>query len=490
MIPEQPFSSAVNIDAGLIGPHADTEESIRTDHLSASVDVATSSSTQGVEGISNEGNDAESPSARFYKASQDIYMTTTVDWLAASEATNQSSFSYYVEEVDTHLLSPFDDLNWKRINVHIGQMGSHEPSVAAAILATQALYRAQVNRLPMSYAMSLYHTATASFESIVDDDAVDFPVILVVAFLLCLSMVILPNDDSPIYEGFGGFFATRLEAWLQGSSQSPAMLRITIWLQFLNAAVKRGGSQGLFSNHVTKLLHHDKIEVPVLSLLDHTTLPADAIYDYISAPIFCFYIKLQRISDRVADVSHYRRSRITSEDQAEACDILTNLSAELHSLWEGRPEPLRYQPSELRKHFCHTIAESLIDLVGACTAAFYTEIIAIGRTLGDPPLASSEAKQAMLQIRRIVEAGRDASRGHAVKAGYLRPLFLYAIETLYQDETQWAVECLQQIKDPMARSHFVATFVDSLGSAQRERQGRVTTKYFCYQIFGVPIPHM
>jgi hypothetical protein len=412
------------------------------------------------------------------------------DLLAAPEVSTQASFTYFIEEVDSPILSPFDPLNWTRVKRCIAKLGMQETSVARSIMAVQAIYRAQADRLPMTHAMSVYQAAIASFDFIVGNDAVDFHIVLVIAFLLCLSELTLPNEDGSTFGGLDGVFLTRLETSLLNGHQLPVFLRIGAWLQFLDTAAKRGGSPGLLPEPVSRLLYDHIMEVPSLSVLDCDTHPENALYDIISAPIFTFHLEVQNISNRVAGVTHYRRSRTAPADQAEVANILTSLKAKMSSMWEARPGPLRLPPGELREYFSHTIADPLIAVAGVCLAAYFTEVVAIGRILGDPMFASPEAKQAMKQIREIVEGDWNVSNGDALNPGYLRPLFLYGIESFERDETQWALNRLRQIKNPISRSSFFASFLESHGEAQRDQRRRVTMKYFCYQTFGVPLPFM
>jgi hypothetical protein len=159
-------------------------------------------------------------------------------------------------------------------------------------------------------------------------------------------------------------------------------------------------------------------------------------------------------------------------------------------LWEARPGPLRLECKVLQEHFGRTISEPLISLVGICSAAYFTELIVMGRILGDPPSASPEAQQAMTQIRSIVECDQDLASGWKLNPGYVRPLFMYAIECLQKSETEWAVDRLRKIHNPISRSDFVASLAGSLGDSQRNKGRRVTTKAFCYQTFGVTPPFM
>lgn len=247
----------------------------------------------------------------------------------------------------------------------------------------------------MAHVMSVNQAAISVFESISGNKTVDFDIILVVAFLLCLTVATLPNEDGPPFGVLDRAFVTRLEAWLMRGHQSPAGLRIGVWLQLLRIAIKRVGNPGLLSKSVSGL--------PSLTALDHDAHAVNSLYDIISAPIFTFYREAQDVSNQVADVTHYRRSRITATDQAEVTDILTSLKDNMCHLWQARPAPLRLDPSELQQHFCPTIADPLITLAGLCSATYLTEVVAMGRILGYPSFASPEAKDAMQRIRDIVD---------------------------------------------------------------------------------------
>ncbi|KAJ2975210.1 hypothetical protein NQ176_g5643 [Zarea fungicola] len=361
----------------------------------------------------------------YYASLQDtsthIHMTLTMDWLLPSDTPIQSSFSYFVTDVDVPFLSAFDSLNWQRVKTYVAQMGIRDASVATGILAVQALHRSQVNQLPMAHATSLYQDAMAAFESQVENRATEFDTVLVVAFLICIAVVTLPNEDAPPVKALEGVFESSL-------------------------------------------------------------------------PVFAFYYHLQRISSEAVGISHYHRSRITPEDQAEVADVVAGLQAKLHRLWEARPSTLRLPSGQLHDHFSSTIAEPLASLVGICVAAYYTETIAMNRNLGDPPFANSNAIEAMEHIRATVEATSSllltAENASTINPGYLRALFYYAIETPRRQDMQWAVGCLKQIRNPMSRGSFFATLAEALGEAQRSKGRRVTMKAFCYQTFGVPMPFM
>lgn len=437
---------------------------------------------------SNSDN-ADSPSARFYTTSLQIYVTTAIDFLYPSGITSRSS-SYFIDEVDCHIISAFDYSNWNKIKLHILQLGTQDTSIAAAIEAVQSIYRAQVNRLAMFHATSEYQARLAAFELLVADEKVAFDTILVISLLLCLCDVILPNEDGPVLQPFGLAFEARLAVWLLNTDRSPMALRICVWLQLLHVATKRSGCCGLLPETTFDLLSDHITEVPNLPPLSNSSDSTSAMYDIISSPVFAFYLQLQRISNQIQDLSHYRRSRITPEDQEEVTKIVTTLNNTLSTLWATRPSPLQFQPGQLRQNFCPMIAELLITLVGLCTAAYYSEVVGLRRMLGDDPFPSPESLQPMSRIQDIIEGEWNALDKGTLNPGYIRPLFLYSIENLQQDKTEWAVARLRQVQSPISRSEFIAALGEALGREQRTEKRRVATKYFCNGAFNAMVPRM
>ena len=438
----------------------------------------------------NRSRVSGSDNDRHHQTSQLIYLSTVMDWLAASEPPTPSSFDYFICEVDCPFISSFDRLNWTRVKDYIARLALGQTQVAECLLAVQTVYRAQIDRLPMAHAMSLFHAAVASFEVLVSDDIVDFNVVLASTFLLCVCMVTLPNEDGSPADVFDGVFVTKLAAWLISGSQQPVSLRICAWLQLINTAAKRPGSAGLLSARAVDLLHEYVTDVPGLSALDGGRHPERSLYDVVAVPVFSFYLKLQSMSDRVVDVTHYRRSRTTPGDQAEVTDLMAALKTDLDGLWEARPAPLQLLPHQLRQHFSTQISEPLIALAGLCIVAFHAETVVIGRILGDRPFPSPEAQEALQSIRDVVDGDWNTVTDGALNPGYARPIFVYALESLQESESQWAADQLRQIRQPCSRSNFLASFVEAHGEAQRAQSRRVTMKYFCYQKFGVPLPFM
>ncbi|KAJ4864608.1 hypothetical protein T069G_01138 [Trichoderma breve] len=214
------------------------------------------------------------------------------------------------------------------------------------------------------------------------------------------------------------------------------------------------------------------------------------IYEMLTTPIFDFYFRLQMISGEIAQMTHYHRSRTTGVDQKDVVEQMSHVSARLHTLWGNRCATQRQTPEDLRAHLAPKVADPIIALVGMANAAYHAEFIEIGRVLGDPISKSAESRQAMHHLREIVDGDWNAQEGGVLKTGYLRPLFLYAIECMDKEENQWAVERLEKIKNPICRSDFFAAFGRELSEAQLRKERRVTSKFFCMWYFGVPPPFL
>ncbi|KAI1613960.1 hypothetical protein EDD37DRAFT_635175 [Exophiala viscosa] len=428
-----------------------------------------------------------SPSAVSLMTSQDIYLCTTIDLMAATQIPLQPSFTYFVQEVNPPIISDFDHVNWARAKMHLAELGSRIKAIEAAILAVQALYKAQSNGLPTTHSLSLYQAGMLAFETAMKDHAEVLDNIFAAAFLLCLFEMVLPEETGSVFGNLGSLFLTRLATW---SAPGHLSLRIGAWLTLCHASARRGGNPGILSDAVKSHIPNYGTEAPNLPMLDNYNDAPTSVYDIISAPIFAFFLELQKISAQIANLSHYHRSRMTSADQEEVAVLMADLKAQMGALWQARPSLMQLQADVLRSLFCGAVAEPLITLIGITTAAYWTEIVEYGRTPSDPPLASPEAKHAMNQIRDIVDGNTNGYTAGKLNSGYLRPLLLYAIESVNPADVQWAVERIKQIRNPISRSDFFATFAESHAEAQSSKGRRVTTKYFCYQTFGVAPPFL
>lgn len=252
---------------------------------------------------------------------------------------------------------------------------------------------------------------------------------------------------------------------------------------------------GLISDDVYSLFTSHEGGILNLRLpSNHHADPSADLFQMLSTPIFEFYLQLQTISGDITGLTHYHRSRMTGVDQEEVIQQIIHVKSRLQALWNTRSATQRQTPEALRSHFAPGIANPIITLIGICEAAYYAEFVEIDRVLGDPvseSAESAESKRTMSLIRQIVDGDYNAYDEHGrLNPGYLRPLFMYTIECMDHEGTQWAVDRLRRIKNPICRSDFFASFGEALSHAQLRKERRVTSKYFCISYFGVSPPFM
>ncbi|KAH6873909.1 hypothetical protein B0T10DRAFT_499489 [Thelonectria olida] len=423
--------------------------------------------------------------------SRDIELTTAMDTLEAYQVALQPSFSFFLEEVDSPLITPYDEVNWRYMKLDTVELGMSNTAIASSISALSALYRGQLYGLPLSTALSLYNTAKHGYYQLLEEETQDFGLILANTFLLCLFGVV-HYETSPVLKEPSEAFTRRLAAWSKNEQQfSPLCLRISTWLRLLHVTTVRGGGTGLISDTIFSLL--PDFTLGIVNLRFPSSQHSDAsthIHEVLSAPIFEFYYQLQGISGQIARLTHYHRSRTTGMDQEEVVQRIADMELQLHELWESRSATQRQTPEELRSCLAPQIANSIISLIGICTSAYHAEFIEMDRVLRDPVSETTRSTQARQRIRDIVDGDWNAYHGAKLNTGYLRPLFLCAIESMDREECQWAVKKLEQIKNPICRSDFFASFGKALSDAQLEKGRRVTSKYFCMWYFGINPPFL
>ncbi|KAF4335492.1 transcriptional regulatory moc3 [Fusarium beomiforme] len=212
---------------------------------------------------------------------------------------------------------------------------------------------------------------------------------------------------------------------------------------------------GLLSEKVIGLLPHYIQPIPDLKPVpDLEPEISNHLYEVLSGPIFRFYCQLQTLSGEIAKLSLYHRSRTKSTDQEEVVERMTCLKSRLRALWESRCATQRQSPDQLRSQMVQKVADKISNLNSICEAAYYAEIIDIGRQLGDPVSKSTDSREALYKIREIVESRgnrNDDKDATEICPGYLRPLFLYAIEGTDEGQTRWAVARLAKIQNPIYR---------------------------------------
>lgn len=251
---------------------------------------------------------------------------------------------------------------------------------------------------------------------------------------------------------------------------------------------------GLLSEAVSSLLPCYDEPLPSLKPLPgHQPDLSAHLYEVLCAPVFDFYFRLQMLSGEIAQLTHYHRSRTTGVDQAEVVELAAHIKSRLHALWESRSATQRQTSQDLREQLAPKLASTFISLVGICNAAYHTEFVELDRVLGDPVSSLAESRDSMEAIRKIVDdeaADFGAMDLEGLNPGYLRPLFLVAIECMDKRQNRWAAERIAQIRNPIYRSKFFSEFARELSDAQLRKERRVTSKYFCIWYFGVPPPYM
>uniref|UniRef100_A0A0D2XKY4 Uncharacterized protein n=1 Tax=Fusarium oxysporum (strain Fo5176) TaxID=660025 RepID=A0A0D2XKY4_FUSOF len=107
------------------------------------------------------------------------------------------------------------------------------------------------------------------------------------------------------------------------------------------------------------------------------------------------------------------------------------------------------------------------SLINVCEAAYHAEFIDIGRQLGDPVSQTADSRNALHRIKEILDDCEGESGG--INPGYLRPLFLCAIESTDKEQTNWAVEKLAKIQNRVYRGEFFSVFAKALLEAQTRK---------------------
>ncbi|KAK0270357.1 hypothetical protein LTR35_014156 [Friedmanniomyces endolithicus] len=425
-----------------------------------------------------------SPSVISSLISQDINFCTTIDLLAASEGSTTPSLTYFHETVESPFITPFDPANWVVFKDRVVEAAAQCSAVASAALAVQELYKARKNCLSHSKALPPYYVACEVFEKLAGSGQVNyvFDLVFMSTFLLSLFEMLVPQDahHRPLAQGHGPI-VDRLKMWSSAEQSQDSILpphrRLAANIPCSSEAIWQSGH-------------------PQLPPLDtgHTMQSSDHLISTLSDSLFMFYYQLQLLSTKVADLSHYHRTRTTGADQEEVSGLMSSLQARMEALWRERPTLMRQLAPELGAYLASPVAKPLTRLATLCTLTYHTELVEIGRNLSDTQRTSPDAEGHMSEARMIICSldyrPENQDRSEYLDPAYLRALFLCAIESFDEAETRWAVSRIREIKDPVCYSEFFATFAEGLAVEQRAKGRRVTTKWFCWRAFGITPPYL
>ncbi|KAK0387057.1 hypothetical protein NLU13_5370 [Sarocladium strictum] len=434
-----------------------------------------------------EDGDVDEPSSLI---SRDIELTTTMDLLASCGETSQVK-SMFIELVECPGITPFDTVNWDLAKQHMVHANESCSTVSAGIAALATLFKGQAYSMPLSRATALHRVTQTSFEELLSDHTRDLGHCLMVVFLICLFDLVHRGETAPFFKAPSKLFLDRLAAWAEHpKTHSELSRRLVTWLRILQVVTMRGGGTGLLAESVVAVLPW--YEGPLQGLAPPDDQQPDIsthFYEVISAPVFDFYYRLQLLSGEMARLTHYHRSRTTGADQQEVVKLVSHIKSRLLALWGTRPAVQRQTPQELREQLAPKLAKQIIGLVNICHAAYHAEFVEIDRLLGDPVSKFTDSREALREIRDIVDEECD-SEGTELNPGYLRALFLYAIECMDREQNRWAVQRISQIQTPIYRSKFFAAFGKELADAQIRKERRVTSMYFCLWYFRMPPPYI
>jgi hypothetical protein len=417
-----------------------------------------------------------------------------MDILAAAREASQLT-CFFLESVDCPGITPFDAVNWATAKHCIVDLGSSCTTIVSGINAVATLFMAHTYGLPDTRAMSLYHSTRSALEQLLADQTLDFENCLVVMFLLCLFDLVYSDEVMSAFKEPSELFLDRLGAWVRDGHRSDLSKRLLSWINIMQTMTSRGGGLGFLSESICSLLPNQDGPLPTLVPSTGPTpdAPSDLpthLYEMLCGPAFAFYCRLQAISGDIARLTHYHRSRNTGGDQAEVVRSMASIKDRLRALWDNRPATMRQSPSVLREQLTPDLAAAVIAVIGLCTAAYHAEFVEIDRVLGDPLEKWTDSRESINVIREIVDSQSADCEATGVNPGFLRPLFLFAIECMDRDQSQWAADRIAHIRDPIYRGKFFSAFAIGLSDAQIRKERRVTSKYFSIWSFGGPPPYL
>ncbi|KAG9606213.1 hypothetical protein KCU77_g338, partial [Aureobasidium melanogenum] len=418
-----------------------------------------------------------------------------MDLLRARDDTLAPFIEFFIDHVECPAISPFDPVNWSLMKHRVSELSHIHREIRLALVALSSLCKTIYYSLPDHKALNAYCAAKDAASTYLASVTNQPSIVLVVLFLLSHFELLYSGDCVPFMENQETIITSETKKWISDQTQHSELdSRILVWMKIIFCISLRGGGNSVFSNEIHQLIPYHAVPATNIQTSELRTTDLETqLYQLLSAPVFDFYFRLQSISGEIAMMTHYHRSRTTGPDQVEISQQIISVKEQLHTLWENRSAVQRQTPEKIRSLFSPEVSTLLIAMIGICHAAYHTEFVELDRVRGDPVAKWTDSDVAVNAIRDIVDGDWETQDRHndgSLNPAYLRPLFLCAIECMDSETSRWAVEKLRRIKHPVFRGEFFASFAEALAAAQRSKDRRVTSRYFCLWFFGVPPPSM
>lgn len=409
----------------------------------------------------------------------------------------RSSFSYFLSSVEPPFITPWDSFNWTIIKSYMCQLARSTPSVGAAILAVEDLYRTLLGGDDTAAALSRYFVAKSAHLSLLKDESSEMETILIVTLLLCCFEVVAQHETVSSTLKQKDLFVTRLEQRPRNQPWSPVSSRIICWLHLFHTKAMHLGGRGVLSPRLLELLPEQQ---PPLSLMflqqsgtpQPETPQPDAVVCDLQQSLFQFYCELQRISTRVSGLNRHHRARGGSEDERKVEQLSNEIEQRLFFLWQGRPWILDAATDDLNclVSCSPTKREQITLLAALCKISYHAEIVYRARGSGTLHFGSVTINSARAVIRDIVTKTRRVSSGSELDPAFIWPLFLYVVESTDSNEANWGLEAFGQLSNPLWSSAAVKELISGLSKEHISKGARVDSRYFSIDNFGAVPPFM
>jgi hypothetical protein len=400
-----------------------------------------------------------------------------------------TQFSYFIEHIEAPFICPVDTTNWMRVKRYAVELARQSPVAAAAIICVEALYEAETLGQDTTRAMSLYHVAKAQHGAMLETEGQNLESTLVVTLLLCCFEIVAQQETVSITMKAEGLFVEFLRRWTVMRPWSPIASRIETWLKVLHVKALHLGGRGLLSVKVNQILSSaEPGPTPSLIQFDMEPSPVDVLYDCLSSQLFEFWLGLQEVGKQLCGLNRHHRSRGSPADELEVDQLALQVRRNLYSLWQQRPSSVRLTPHDMNAlALGPELAERLANLIDLCTAAYWIELVDLGRAHGTGSWRNPtpEAVEANKEVRAVVDRNVERNGGR-VDAGFMWPIFFYALEAQDDEGGEWSLRYLRQINVPVCRSQFAADLLAGVLEEQKKKEDRVDCRYLSFQNFGVP----